>query len=199
MLNDPTSTLSLLSTRRSGRPRDLVAPGPDAEQLRRIFEIGMRAPDHGKLAPWRFIHVGQERRGDFHALLERAYRAEQSPEPARLELEAVHRFAHQAPELVILVSSPVEATKIPVWEQELSAGAAGMNLLLATHALGFAGGWVTGWAAYSPEVRRGLGLRDQERIAGFLFLGTPGVPLEERVRPAFDQVVREWDGGPPTP
>jgi nitroreductase len=196
MLNDLTSTLSLLTTRRSGRPRDLVEPGPDADQLRRILEIGMRTPDHGKLAPWRFIHVAKEMRGDFQAMLERAYRAGQEEEPGRLELEAVERFARQAPELVVLVSSPVEGTKIPIWEQELSAGAAAMNLLLATHALGFAGGWVTGWATYSEEVRRGLGLQGRERIAGFLFLGTPAMPLEERVRPAFDFVVHEWAPGP---
>src|SRR3569623_855582 len=197
MLNDRSSILSLLSTRRSGRPRDLVEPGPDAEQLRRILEIGMRSPDHGKLAPWRFLLVAKDRRDDFHALLERAYRAEQKPgeEPGRLELEAVDRFAHQAPELVVLVSSPVEGTKIPIWEQELSCGAAGMNLLLATHAMGFAGGWVTGWAAYSETVRRGLDLRGEERVAGFLFLGTPGMPLEERQRPACDYGVDEW--GPP--
>jgi nitroreductase len=197
MLNDPSSALSLLATRRSGRPRDLVAPGPDAEQLRRILEIGMRAPDHGKLAPWRFLHVARERRADFHILLERAYRARKpGEEPGRLELEAVHRFAHQAPELIVLVSSPVEGTKIPLWEQRLSCGAAGMNLLLATHALGFAGGWVTGWAAYSDAVRQGLGLGEQDRIAGFLFLGTPAVPQEERVRPAFDDVVSEYGAGP---
>jgi nitroreductase len=194
MLNDLSSTLSLLATRRSGRPRDLVEPGPDAAQLRRILEIGMRTPDHGKLAPWRFLHVAKARRDDFHAMLERAYRiGKEGEELGRLELEAVHRFAHQAPELIVLVSSPVEGTKIPVWEQELSCGAAAMNLLLATHAMGFAGGWVTGWAAYSEEVRRGLDLRAEERIAGFLFLGTPAVPLEERARPAFDFVVSAWE------
>jgi nitroreductase len=194
MLNDLGSTLALLSTRRSGRPRDLVEPGPDAEQLRHILEIGMRSPDHGKLAPWRFIHVAKARREAFHALLDRAYRVGKEDEPGRLELEAVQRFAHQAPQLVILVSSPVEGTKIPQWEQELSCGAAAMNLLLATHAMGFAGGWVTGWAAYSDAVRSGLGVREPERIAGFLFLGTPAVPLEERARPAFDDVVSEWGG-----
>ncbi|MEA3001253.1 MAG: hypothetical protein QOH81_41 [Sphingomonadales bacterium] len=192
MLNDLGSALALLATRRSGRPRDLVEPGPDAGQLRRILEIGMRTPDHGKLAPWRFIHVARGKRDDFQALLERAYRLDRESEAGRLELEAVHRFAHQAPELIVLVSSPVEGTKIPSWEQELSCGAAGMNLLLATHALGFVGGWVTGWAAYSEEVRRGLGARGHERIAGFLFLGTSAVPLEERARPAFDDVVSEW-------
>jgi nitroreductase len=196
MLNDLSSTLALLATRRSGRPRDLVEPGPDAAQLRRILEIGMRSPDHGKLAPWRFVHISRERRGDFHAMLERAWRAgKPSEEPGRLELEAVHRFAHQAPELIVLVSSPVEGTKIPLWEQQLSCGAAGMSLLLATHATGFAGGWVTGWAAYSDEVRQGLGLGEQDRIAGFLFLGTPAMPLEERARPAFDYVVHEWAPG----
>jgi nitroreductase len=193
MLNDLSTTLSLLATRRSGRPRDLAAPGPDADQLRRILEIGMRSPDHGKLVPWRFLHVAKARRDDFQAMLERAYRSGKEDEPGRLELEAVHRFAHQAPELIVLVSSPVEGTKIPIWEQELSCGAAGMNLLLATHALGFAGGWVTGWAAYSEEVRCSLGLQGQERVAGFLFLGTPGVPLEERQRPIYDDVVHEWE------
>ncbi|MDB5694176.1 MAG: nitroreductase [Alphaproteobacteria bacterium] len=196
MLNDPGSTLALLATRRSGRPRDLVDPGPDAEQLHRILEIGMRTPDHGKLAPWRFIHVAKDRRDDFHALLDRAYRIDKESEPARLELEAVHRFAHQAPELIVLLSSPVEGIKIPIWEQELSCGAAGMNLLLAAHAMGFAGGWVTGWAAYSEAVRSGLGAREHERIAGFLYFGTPAVPLEERARPVFDYVVSEWAPAP---
>ncbi|HEX2762476.1 MAG TPA: nitroreductase family protein, partial [Allosphingosinicella sp.] len=137
MFNDLSSLLAYLRTRRSGRPRDLVGPGPDAEQLRRILAIAARTPDHGKLAPWRFIHVSRERRAAFAEALEAALRAGKPDEPlARLEIEAAHRFATQAPELVILVSSPVEGTKIPLWEQELSCGAVAMNLLHATHALG---------------------------------------------------------------
>jgi nitroreductase len=195
MLNDRSSTLALLRSRRSGRPRDLVAPGPDAAQLADILAIAARTPDHGKLAPWRFLHIGPGARPAFRDLLERAWRSSRAgEEPGRLELEAVDRFAFQAPELVVILSSPVEGTKIPLWEQELSAGAACMNLLLAAHALGFAGGWVTGWAAYSPEVLAGLGARPHERVAGFLFLGTPGQALEERVRPALDQVISEWTG-----
>jgi len=190
MFNDRSSILALLETRRSGRPRDLVAPGPSPEQLERILAIAMRTPDHGKLHPWRFVHVPAGRRGDFAALLERAYRAD-NPDPGRLEIEAAHRFAHQAPELVVLLSCPVEGHKIPVWEQELSCGAAGMNLLLAAHAMGFAGGWVTGWAAYSRMVRDAFG-REGERIAGFIFLGTPGKELEERPRPERDEVLSEW-------
>ncbi|HEX8574277.1 MAG TPA: nitroreductase, partial [Allosphingosinicella sp.] len=165
MFNDLSTPLNLLKTRRSCRPRDLAEPGPDAGQLRRILEIAARTPDHGKLAPWRFVHIGKEDRSAFCAMLESAYRAGKAEEPGRLEIEAVQRFAHQAPELVVVLSAPVEGTKIPVWEQELSCGAACMNLLLAAHAAGFAGGWVTGWAAYSPEVLAGLGGRTGERIA----------------------------------
>lgn len=192
MLNDRSSILSLLETRRSGRPRDLVAPGPRPEELERILAIAARTPDHGKLHPWRFVHVRQDQRQAFAALLERAYRAA-NPDPGRLEIEAAHRFAHQAPELIVLLSVPAPDHKIPVWEQELSCGAAGMNLLLAAHALGYAGGWVTGWAAYSTMVRDAFGV-EGERIAGFIFLGTPGVELEERPRPDPADITMTWDG-----
>lgn len=190
MLNDSSSTLMLLKTRRSGRPRDMVEPGPDGEQLRQILEIGMRVPDHGKLAPWRFVHVPKARRTDFAALLHRAFQKD-NPEPTRLDLEAVDRLALQAPELVVVLSSIVSGTKIPVWEQELSCGAACMNLLTAAHALGFTGGWITGWACYSEEVRTAFA-RGNERLAGLIYIGTPGKPLEERQRPGYGHVVSEW-------
>jgi len=192
MFNDLSSPLALLRTRRSGRPRDLVAPGPSPDQLREIFQIALRTPDHGKLHPWRFVHIPRERRGDFAALLQSAYRAA-NPDPGRLEIEATERFALQAPELIVALSCPTPDIKIPIWEQELSCGAACMNLLLAAHAMGFAGGWVTGWAAYSPEVLTAFGAPG-ERIAGFIFLGTPGIELEERPRPEYDEVVSEWRG-----
>jgi len=169
MFNDRSSLLSYLATRRSCRPRDLVEPGPDAGQLRQILEIAARTPDHGKLFPWRFVHVARERRAAFAGMLQAAYRSGKAEAPARLEVEAVQRFATQAPELVVLLSSPVEGHKIPVWEQELSCGAAAMNLLHGAAALGFGGGWVTGWAAYSPQVLEALGGRPPERVAGFLF------------------------------
>lgn len=190
MFNDRSSILSLLETRRSGRPRDLVGPGPSPEELKRILAIASRTPDHGKLHPWRFVHVPKERRDAFAALLERAYRADNS-DPGRLEIEAARRFARQAPELIVLLSCPVQGHKIPVWEQELSCGAAGMNLLLAAHAMGYAGGWVTGWAAYSDMVRDAFG-KEGERIAGFIFLGTPDAELEERLRPEPEDVVSIW-------
>jgi nitroreductase len=197
MLNDRSSILSLLATRRSGRPRDLAAPGPSPAELEQILAAAMRTPDHGKLHPWRFVQVRKDRRADFAALLDRAYRID-NPAPGRLELEANERFAHQAPELIVALSSPTPGHKIPVWEQELSCGAACMNLLLAAHALGYAAGWVTGWAAYSPAVLEAFGA-PPERIAGFIFLGTPGVELEERLRPERDEVLSEWGQSPECP
>jgi nitroreductase len=190
MLNDRSSTLSLLRTRRSGRPRDMVEPGPDADQLREMLEIAIRVPDHGKLAPWRFVHVSKEQRPALADILHRAFRAG-NPEPSRTELEGVDRLANQAPTLVVALSSPVEGTKIPVWEQELSCGAACMNLLTAAHAMGFVAGWITGWACYSEEVRRAFA-HGSERVAGFIYIGSPGHPLEERQRPAFEHAVSEW-------
>ena len=190
MFNDLSSPLALLRSRRSARPRDLVEPGPDAAQLRDILSLAMRVPDHGKLQPWRFVHVPRDRRDGFAELLDRAYRVDH-PQPGRLELEANARFARQAAELIVALFSPTEGHKIPVWEQQLSCGAACFNLELAAIASGFAAGWVTGWAAYSPAVLEAFGT-PPERIAGFLFLGTAGRVLEERPRPAYESVVSEW-------
>jgi len=191
MFNDLSSPLTLLQTRRSGKPRDLIAPGPDDAQLRQILEVALRTPDHGKLAPWRFVIVPQDKREKLAEVLEAAYRAEK-PEAGRLEIEAMHQFAHQAPTLVVALSKPIASSKIPVWEQELSAGAAIMNLLHATHALGFAGGWLTGWPSFNDDVRDAFGSAD-ERLAGFVFIGTPSRALEERPRPDYDDIVSTWD------
>jgi nitroreductase len=192
MFNDLSSPAALMATRRSGKPRDLGVPGPTPAQLDRILAAATRVPDHGKLAPWRFVVVPDDKRDAFHALLERAYRAER-PEAGNVEIEAVRMFAYQAPALVVALSAPAHASHIPIWEQELSAGAACMNLLIATHAEGLAGGWLTGWAAYSDIVRDAFG-SPGERIAGFLFLGTPTRELEERPRPERDAVIRTWQG-----
>jgi nitroreductase len=190
MLNDLSSTLALLETRRSGRPRDMVAPGPDAAQLERILAIAARTPDHGKLFPWRFVTVAADQRDALADLLARAL-PEHDPDALPAHFAKAQEFAHQAPSLVVVLSSPVPDHKIPLWEQELSAGAAAMNLLLATHALGFVGGWITGWAAYSEMVRAAF-CAPGERLAGFFFLGSPGQPLEERPRPPLDSVMRRW-------
>jgi nitroreductase len=190
MFNDTSSPAALVKTRRSGKPRDMIAPGPSDDQLRTLLEAAIRVPDHGKLAPWRFVIVGTDQRARLADLLTGAYRAEK-PEAGRLEIEAMENFAHQAPALVVVLSAPVAESKIPVWEQELSAGAACMNLLAAVHAHGFVGSWLTGWPAYSDAVRDAFGTAGQ-RIAGFLFIGSPARPLEERPRPVYEDVVRLW-------
>ena len=193
MFNDRTSPAALLATRRSGKPRDMVAPGPDAAQLRQILETAMRVPDHGKLNPWRFVIIEAGQRRAFAELLTSSLLAEK-PDAGPLELDPLKQFAEQAPVMVAVISSPVAHPKIPAWEQQLSAGAACMNLLTATHAAGFVGGWLTGWAAYSPTVIESLGGRPGDRVAGFLFLGSPSRPLEERPRPAYEAVVSTWKG-----
>lgn len=190
MFNDISTPLSLLSTRRSGKPRDLAAPGPSEAQLQDMCALACRTPDHGKLAPWRFVIVTAEQRAAFATVLLDAYRAGR-PEAKRLELESIEQFAHQAPALVVALSSPRVASQIPLWEQELSAGAACMNLLHAAHAMGFAGGWLTTWAAFDDRVRDAFGTAP-ERIAGFMFIGTPSRPLEERPRPDLATVVSTW-------
>ena len=189
-LNDRSTPLSLLETRRSGRPREMVAPGPSEEELRRILSIATRTPDHGKLAPWRFVVVGADQRQSLSDLLARAL-PEQDPDATPAHYAKALEFAYQAPSLVVLISAPVEGHKIPVWEQQLSCGAVAMNLLHGANALGYVAGWITGWAAYSDRVRDAF-CDPGERIAGFIFLGTPSNPLEERARPALAEVVRGW-------
>lgn len=188
--NDLSSLTRYLASRRSGRPRDMIAPGPDAAQIEQIVAMAMRTPDHGKLNPWRVVHVASDQRDAFAEKLASAYRAEK-PEAGRLEIEAMDSFARQAPELLVVLFSPRESSKIPMWEQQLSAGAFVMNLLHAVHAHGFAGGWITGWPSYSDAVRDLFGAAP-EQVAGFLFIGTPGQPLEERPRPLLEAVFSEW-------
>ncbi len=191
MFNDTSSALALLHTRRSGKPRDMIAPGPSPAQMRAIMEAAIRVPDHGKLAPWRFVIVEGNKRDRLATLLTDAYRTEK-PEAGRLEIESMDQFARQAPALVVALSCPIAGSKIPVWEQELSVGAACMNLLTAVHASGFVGSWLTGWPTYSHAVRDGFG-GEGERIAGFIFIGSSSRDLEERPRPDYDNVVKNWD------
>jgi nitroreductase len=185
--NDRSTPLALLRTRRSGKARDLIAPGPSPAELAAILEVAARVPDHGKLAPWRFVVIDD--RDAFAALVDRLY-AEAKPDAGRLEREAMDAFARHAPQLLALIFQPRES-HIPLWEQQLSAGAAAYALLAATHALGYAGNWLTGPAAYLDGMADALGCPGGQ-IAGFFFLGTAAKPLEERPRPLADTVVTRW-------
>ncbi len=188
MLNDRSTPLAFLATRRSGKPRDLVAPGPSTDELMAMIGIATRTPDHGKLAPWRFVIV--EDRDRLSGLILGARRAA-APPPTEAELAGLDQFARQAPALVVVLSAPQPGRPIPVWEQEMSAGAACMNLLHAANAHGYAAGWLTGWPSMSEAVRDGFGAAP-ERIVGFVFIGTPSRPLDERPRPDLGAIVSHW-------
>ena len=190
MLNDRSSILSLLETRRSAKPRDLVGPGPTAAELERMLAIAARTPDHGKLTPWRFVTVAENQRDALSALLQDALAQDNSGATDAHRLKE-REFAHYAGQLVVLVSAPVRDHKIPLWEQELSCGAAGMNLVMAAHALGYVAAWVTGWRAYSERVRSAF-CAPGERIAGFIFIGHAGRAIEDRPRPPLSDIVRQW-------
>lgn len=183
--------LDLLLTRRSGSAKAMTGPGPDAGQLRTILAAGARAPDHGKLVPWRFIVFAGEGRARMGELLAEVLgEAEAGVSEERLAMERA-RFT-RAPVVVGVVSRVREAIPIPEWEQMLSAGAVCQNMLLAAHAMGFVANWITEWCAYHPRVRERLGLKPGERIAGFLYFGTSAMPLEERARPDLDALVTHF-------
>ncbi|MES2473019.1 MAG: nitroreductase [Pseudomonadota bacterium] len=179
-------TIDLLLTRRSGSAKAMKAPGPSKKQIEDILQAGARAPDHGKLFPWRFIVFegkGRERAGD---ILGEVMEAE--GERAKQVEEERGRFL-RAPLVVGVVSAVREQHKIPVWEQELSAGAVCQNILIAATALGFVGNWLSEWYAYHPDVKQKMGLKPGERIAGFIYIGTAKVELEERPRPEMDKII----------
>jgi len=183
--------LDLLLSRRSGSAKAMAGPGPSPEQLRQILACGARVPDHGKLAPWRFIVFeddGRARMGDLLARVVQQTEPDASPE--RLTLER-NRFL-RAPVVIGVVSRVRDGIPIPEWEQILSAGACCMTMVIAAHAIGFAANWITEWGAYHPLVREGLGLKSGERIAGFIYIGHPTAPLMERVRPDLDSLIARF-------
>ena len=190
MLNDCSSLLSLLETRRSAKPHDLIGSGPTPAELERILTIAARTPDHGTLTPWRFVTVGDDQRDALAGLLLKAL-AEENPGATEKHREKELNFAHYQGQLVVLVSATVPDHKIPLWEQQLSCGAAGMNLLLGASALGFVAGWVTGWRAYSPRVLAAF-CAPGERIAGFIFIGRAAGELVDRERPDLAEVSHSW-------
>jgi nitroreductase len=185
------STLDLLARRRSLPPIGLGAPGPNAEELALMLKLAARAPDHGKLAPWRFIVIEEEGREKLGRLaLETKLSATPDLDEAAQAVE-LGRFL-RAPLVIAVVSRAAPHAKIPEWEQVLSAGAVCMNLTIAAKAMGFGSSWLTEWCAYDSNLRAGLGLADYERIAGFVHIGRPTYDPEDRVRPALETIVTRY-------
>ena len=186
--------IELLKTRRSMKPREMTGPGPSAAELETILTIGARVPDHGKLAPWRFIVFEGDARlkaGEKIAGVFKLNRPEATPDQVEMEGKRLAR----APLVIAVVSRAGPHVKIPEWEQVLSAGAAATSLVFAAHALGFAANWLTEWYAYDRRVLDGLGLAPNEKIAGFVHIGRSAKPAEDRPRPPLGDIVSRYGAG----
>lgn len=180
-LPSPTAspeTLARLAVRRSAPAQGLADPGPSEADIDLILTLGARSPDHGKLTPWRFVVLGRQTRGEIAERL--AAMAVDKALPAKAT--AVLSKLTAAPVTILVLSTARPASK-PEWEQVLSAGAVCMNIEHAAGALGFASSWITDWYSYDAEAAALFGVTSEERVAGFIHIGTPVEPLLERERP----------------
>jgi nitroreductase len=183
--------IDLLQTRRSLKPVELAAPAPSADQIATMLTIASRVPDHGKLVPWRFIVFEGDARLAAGETIADAFRAKY-PQAEGEQVAFERQRLARAPLVVAVVSRARPHVKIPEWEQVLSAGAAAMSLVMAAHALGYAANWITEWYAYDRRVLDALGLAADERIAGFVHIGTPAQPAQDRDRPPLDAIVTRF-------
>lgn len=184
--------VELLKTRKSVSISFLAAPGPDQAKLAEILTIASRVPDHGKLAPWRFIVFEGDARVRASEALAALFKAK-NPDVDDKKLEEERKRLAQAPLVVAVVSRAAPHVKIPEFEQLLAAGNAAMTLVLAAHALGFTAQWVTGWIAYDADAGKLLGLQPGERFIGFIHIGTSTVPYQDRPRPNLADIVTRWE------
>ena len=185
--------LELLRTRRSVKPMELGGPGPSASEIETLLQIASRVPDHGKLAPWRFIVFEGDARITAGEAIASAFRADKPDAPPD-QVEFERKRLARAPLVIAVVSRAGPHVKIPEWEQQLSAGASAMNLVIAAHAMGYAASWITEWYAYDRRVLDALGLAANERIAGFVHIGRPAKPPEDRDRPKLAAIVTRFEG-----
>jgi nitroreductase len=187
-----TSLLDLLRSRRSVPPAFLESPGPDREEIETLLAIASRVPDHGKLQPWRFVLYEGEARHRASRIVEDAFLAANPGADEAARKKEAARFS-QAPLVIGVVSKAAEHVKIPLWEQQLSAGAVCENLIIAASAMGFGASWLTGWFAYDEAVLARLGVQPGERIAGFVHIGTPRETLPDRPRPRLEDIVSRFE------
>jgi nitroreductase len=182
--------MDLLLSRRSGSAKSMTEPGPDAEQIRTLLTAAARVPDHGKILPWRFILFEGESRARMGELLAECAAQDRNCTTNQIKLEK-ERFL-RAPLVLAVVSKLRERIPIPIWEQQLSAGAVCQTILIAAHSMGFVAQWITEWYAYDHEVLERIGLKAGERVAGYIYVGSPAAPLEDRPRPDIDTLVTRF-------
>lgn len=185
-------TIDLLAARRSVPANALAEPAPSPAELERLLTIAARVPDHGKLAPWRFVVIEGDARKALDLKLA-AVLKELQPDVAPQRLAAQENNFSSSALVVAVVSRAGPHVKIPEWEQVLSAGAVCMNLVIAANALGYGAQWLTGWAAYEPKALSIVGLNGDEKIAGYVHIGTPKERLTDRPRPELSDVVTRWE------
>ncbi|MET0183234.1 MAG: nitroreductase [Caulobacterales bacterium] len=183
-------TLELLSQRRSTKLMFLAEPGPTADQTSALLRLAARAPDHGKLGPWRFVVIEGEGRTRAGEALARVIEGDDAVNPERIKFEKERFLA--APLCVMVVSNVQPHKKIPEWEQLLSSAAVCYGLLIAAHAMGFAGTWLTEWMTYDERARAALGLQSHERIAGLVYIGSGPQTAPERARPDIESRVTRF-------
>jgi nitroreductase len=186
--------LQVLDQRRSVPSRQLREPGPDTSTLLQMLRSASRVPDHGKLVPFRFIRIQGEARTAMGELLARRTLQQDPSAPAAAVAKERGRFA-SAPLIVAVVARLQPGHKVPLQEQWLTAGSVCFALLQAAQAYGFGAQWLTGWAATDPVVCSELGLGPDERIAGFIHIGTAAMQVPERERPDPATLLSDWVGG----
>lgn len=182
--------LDYLLRRRSAKIDDLAEPGPSAVQVEEIITAALRVPDHGKMCPWYTLVFQGEARAQIGDVIAEAFVA--AHPDARADKVAVERERFMRAPLVIALISRARKGKKPIWEQVLSSGAAGQNLSLAAHALGFGVQWVTEWYGYDDAVKAAMGLDARDHVAGFFYIGTCDVVQDDRDRPDLSKVVTHW-------
>src|SRR6476469_9579235 len=183
--------IELLKTRRSVKPREMSGPSPSQAELETILTIGARVPDHGKLAPWRFIIFEGDARMRAGEVIAKVF-ARKNPGAPAADVEAERKRLTDAPLVIGIVSFTRPHPKVPAWEQELSAGASAMNIVTAATALGYGACWLTGWFSFDRDVLDGLGLKPDEKLAGFIHIGKASKPSEDRPRPALSDIVTRF-------
>ena len=188
-----SAIVDFLLSRSSAPIPDLREPAPTAEELETILRIASRVPDHGRLAPWRFILYRGEARHRVGRLLADLAEKREGPLPEARRQQELARFS-RAPLVIGVVSSPKDNPKIPQWEMFLSGGAAAMSLVIAANAHGYGTNWITNWYSDLEEGRRLLGLSPRERVVGFVHVGTSAAPPPERPRPELSALVSDYAG-----
>lgn len=191
-LNDTSSLLAFLKSRKSAFAKAMTGPGPTADHLGEILEIAVRVPDHGKLAPWRFVLFENDARAKVGEKFAQIW-AGKNPTHGTEILDFQRGLFMRAPVVLAVISTAAPHGKIPEWEQQMSAAAVCYNIVLATTALGFDAQWQSDWAAYDAEAKSAMGVFESEKVAGLIYMGHSTVPLEDRPRPDALALLTRWE------